>query len=452
MTEAPASRSKTNALTGREFAGLMKRYLPFESSPHLAVALSGGADSMALALLLRDWVAKRGGSLLALHVDHGLRPESGKEAAWLVRNLKAEEITVRVLRWKGEKPESAIQEGARRMRYDLLEKSCRRAGILHLAAAHHLEDQAETFLMRLSRGSGSDGLAAMAPERNSRNLRLIRPLLTVPKARLIAFLAKRRQPWIEDPSNRDERFSRVRIRRLLPALTREGLSPGRLGAAAADLAALRSGLEEMAAAYLARHAALCREGYVLLERDAFAQLPADIQGRVLLRCLLCLGGKDYGPRLDSLEKARSRVFSPDFRGLTLAGCRILPHRDQLLVCREAGRIAAQMRPEAGHFYWDERFEFRIPRKWAERRALAPLKIVPAERAGTGWIPENSAASTSYKALPAAVRASLPVLSGPKGVIWAPFLGFVDKEIGGQKAWNCRFAPKFPLCPPTFTVV
>jgi tRNA(Ile)-lysidine synthase len=452
MTKVPASGSKSKALTGAEFAGLMKRFMPFEKSPRIAVALSGGADSMALTLLLHDWATKRSGSLLALHVDHGLRPDSKKEATWLVRSLKAKGIAVKVLRWQGEKPESAIQDRARRKRYELLQEACRRAGILHLAAAHHLEDQAETFLMRLARSSGPDGLAAMAPERVFRDLRLIRPLLSVPKARLIAFLAKRRQGWVEDPSNQDARFTRVRLRKTLPKLARDGLTAECLGATAADLGAVRRNLEEQAAAYLASYARLAPEGYLLMERSGFGKLCPEIQNRVLARSLMCLGGSDYGPRRKNLEEARQRILSQNFQGLTLGGCRVSSRRGQLLICREAGRIAAATPLTSPRCRWDQRFEISIPCSAEPRKKDGGFWVAPLSRTGYDWIPKDGEISRRYKVLPAAVRASLPVLCDDMGVISAPHLGYRRNEFRANSGLFCRFAPKNPLCPPTFTVV
>ncbi|MDY0242779.1 MAG: tRNA lysidine(34) synthetase TilS, partial [Rhodospirillaceae bacterium] len=186
-----------------EFSSWMDRLGPFERLPVVAVACSGGADSLALTILADAWARSRGGQAIALTVDHGLRADSAAEAATVGRWLAAREIPHHVLRWEGAKPGTGIQAAARRARYALLEDWCRQEGLLHLLLAHHRDDQAETLLMHLARGSGVDGLAGMAPITETRALRLLRPMLDAPHARLEATLAARGLVWVEDPSNRN---------------------------------------------------------------------------------------------------------------------------------------------------------------------------------------------------------------------------------------------------------
>ena len=224
---------------------------PFEPGPVIAVGVSGGADSLALALLVKGWAAKRGGRVVALTVDHGLRVGSAREAREVARWLKRRGLEHHVLRWQGAKPRTGIPAAARAARYRLLTDWCRRAGVLHLALGHHLEDQAETFLLRLARGSGVDGLAAMAPVTELGGVRLLRPLLDVEKERLRASLRRRGQEWIEDPSNADPGFARTRMRAQLPELAAEGLTPGRLATTAARMARARNALEAEVARNLA---------------------------------------------------------------------------------------------------------------------------------------------------------------------------------------------------------
>jgi tRNA(Ile)-lysidine synthase len=171
-------------LTHEEFARAVERLGPLEKRPHLAVAVSGGADSLSLALFAAAWARKRGGCASALTVDHGLRPEAAAEARRVGRWLRARGIEHRIIAWRGTKPAANIQAAARAARYGLLSAWCARHGVLHLLLAHHADDQAETYLMRLARGSGVDGLAAMAPVHELPSVRVLRPLLDVPRARL----------------------------------------------------------------------------------------------------------------------------------------------------------------------------------------------------------------------------------------------------------------------------
>jgi tRNA(Ile)-lysidine synthase len=161
---------------------------PFEPAPHIAVAVSGGADSMALALLAARWARQREGRVTGLIVDHGLRPNSAAEAKRVANWLGRRQIDHRILTWRGTKPETGVQTVAREARYGLLIDWCRRHGVLHLLVAHQLEDQAETVVLRLERGSGVDGLAAMPAAIETPWVRILRPLLALTRAELRAFL------------------------------------------------------------------------------------------------------------------------------------------------------------------------------------------------------------------------------------------------------------------------
>jgi tRNA(Ile)-lysidine synthase len=180
--------SQTTALTNEEFANRLDRIGPFERPPHLAIAVSGGADSMALALLADAWARPRGGEITALTVDHRLRPESQSEARQVGIWLAARGIAQETLVWDGPHATGDIQAAARAARYRLLEDWCAERRVVHLLTAHHSEDRAETFWLRLARGSGLDGLAGISAVTERAQCRVLRPLLDVPPARLRARL------------------------------------------------------------------------------------------------------------------------------------------------------------------------------------------------------------------------------------------------------------------------
>ena len=196
----------------------------------LLLAVSGGSDSTALLFVAARWAKKRkrAPKLLAVTVDHGLRPEAKREAATVKRLARRLGVPHRTLRWRGVKPKTGLQEAARIARYSLLAQAAVRAGYEHILTAHTLDDQAETVLLRLARGSGLTGLAGMAhasalPVGAQTAIFLVRPLLRIPKSRLVATLKAAGIGHSEDPSNRDPRFTRARLRMLMPALAREGL-------------------------------------------------------------------------------------------------------------------------------------------------------------------------------------------------------------------------------------
>ena len=195
-----------------EFAALIERLGFFETRPFVAVAVSGGPDSLALTILADRWARQHGGQICALSVDHRLRPESGDEIQQLARWLAARSIRHHILLWDGEKPVTRIQETARTARYRLMGEWCRAQGCLHILTGHHRDDQIETHLLRRDRSSGPDGLAGMSAIREIDGCRILRPLLEIPKVRLLATLAAEHQSFITDPSNLNPVYARVRLR------------------------------------------------------------------------------------------------------------------------------------------------------------------------------------------------------------------------------------------------
>jgi len=406
-------------LTARAFAAAMRRFGPFAPSPHLAVAVSGGADSLALALLADAWARRHGGRVTALTVDHGLRPEAAAEARQVARWLRAAGIAHRTLRWDVAKTSRAnLQAKAREARYGLLTGWCRDHGVGDLLVAHHREDQAETFLLRLARGSGLDGLAAMAPVVSRDGVRLLRPLLAVPKAALVAALKRRKQPWIEDPSNRDEAYARVRLRALLPLLAAEGLTAERLAATAARLGQARAALAESCAALLAQAVEGDDAGFAYVNLPAFAAAPREVALRALARLLMAFGGQDYTPRYERLCRLADDLFAGLRGGRTLAGCRILPQgTGQALILREARDVAPALALGRAPVTWDGRFTFALGRRQRGALTVGALGDSDARALRAGQPPWE------LGALPPLALPMLPAVRDAQGLLAVPHLGW-----------------------------
>jgi tRNA(Ile)-lysidine synthase len=253
-----------------------------------------------------------GPALVAVTVDHGFRAEAAAEARGVARLAHALGVGHRTLQWTGRKPATGLQEAARLARYRLLAEAARAAGAPAIVTAHTQDDQAETVLFRMARGSGLTGLAGMrsaGPLPGGAGLRLLRPFLSVPKARLVATLAAASVTFAEDPSNRDPRFARPRLRTLLPALAEEGLDAERLALLADRLARAEAALA--AAADAACAALVIRQGRrLVLPSDAFLRLPDEIGLRVLGRVVAEAG--DEGPaalgKLETLHAGLRSAF------------------------------------------------------------------------------------------------------------------------------------------------
>ena len=252
----------------------------------LVVAVSGGPDSTALLWLAARWRAglKRGPQLLAVTVDHGLRAESGREARAVKAFAASLDIPHTTLRWTGPKPATGVAAAAREARYALLVKAARKARASHILTAHTQDDQAETFLMRLSRGSGLAGLASMASASAREDVVLLRPLLDVPKARLVATLRKAGVEFADDPTNRDPAYARPRWRQLMPQLATEGMDARMISRLVARIARANDALDAVAdrafAVLLQRDLWKQRD---LMEGSAFLSLPVEIRVRLLQR-------------------------------------------------------------------------------------------------------------------------------------------------------------------------
>jgi tRNA(Ile)-lysidine synthase len=326
--------------------------------PALVLAVSGGPDSTALLWLAARWRdgLKRPPKLIAVTVDHGLRPESSGEAREVKRLARRLEVEHRTLHWTGRKPKSGIQEAARNARYRLLGEAAHRAGAEYILTAHTQDDQAETVLFRLVRGSGLTGLRGMAHGSQlepslagKRRLYLMRPLLTVAKSRLLATLAAAGIPFADDPSNRDPRFTRPRLRQLMGALGAEGLTVSRLTLLAERVTRIEILLYDLVNETLRRLAPAPwpDQGPVAVDLAAFSDLPEEIALRVLGRMIGWVGNE--GPvelgKLEALHRAldlaiHGALYGPATTGRfrrTLAGAMITVSATKLTVERAPSR-------------------------------------------------------------------------------------------------------------------
>ncbi len=330
-------------------------FAPLADAPALVLAVSGGPDSMALMWLAARWrgTLTKGPRLVAVTVDHGLRRESAREARAVKEIARKLDIPHRTLRWSGEKPRAGLPEAARIARYGLLARAAKQAGASLVVTAHTRDDQAETVLMRLLRGSGIAGLAAMAPATRRNELSLARPLLDIPKARLVATLQAAGIPFANDPTNQDPAFTRPRLRALMPALAAEGgdartlaLLAARLGRANAAIELMADGAER----YLALFSSFSSLSEAIppadrrqcFEAHGFAALPAEIRLRLLMRAINRVGTE--GPvelgkaetLLGRLDRAiagiaeGSKIAQGGLRQ-TLAGALVSFRKDQILI-------------------------------------------------------------------------------------------------------------------------
>jgi tRNA(Ile)-lysidine synthase len=328
------------ALTLDEAEALLEPYLAGDAgTPGTVLAVSGGPDSTALlgfAALVRGRIPAR--PLIVATVEHGLRPEAAAEAAAVARQAGEAGLPHAVLPWRGAKPIAGLQEAARRERYRLLADFARQRGAGHILTAHTRDDQAETVLMRLLRGSGLRGLRGMRPAVPLGAVTLARPFLAVPKARLIA--ACRAQGWTfaEDPSNRDPRFTRARLRALLPLLAAEGLTAERLLTLAGRIGRADDALDRWAEAVLAARRRPGEAARLAFDGRRLGEEPLEIVVRVLARAIAEVASTERPLPLEALEAlAEALAAGEDPVASNLAGV--------LVARRPDGLIAVTPEPE-----------------------------------------------------------------------------------------------------------
>ena len=430
-------------LSHTEFSHLMAQAGPFEPAPHVAVAVSGGSDSLALCLLAAAWARRRRGRVTALTVEHGLRPESAAEAAQVARWLKARGIAHCLLPWRGEKPKSGVQAAARTARLARLAKWCARHHVLHLLSGHQLEDKASTVLLRLSAGSGGTGLAAMPlvqdlEAEDGSAVRLIRPLLSVPECRLKAVLRDNAQAWLDDPSNRNPAYARTRLAAALETLSGEGMTAPRLARTARRAGQDRAALDTTCGELLVRAATPHPAGFFRLDWSAWRGAADAASLRLLGRLVATVGARPFGARLERLERLfeQLRTTYPT-RAATLGGCRIVPYRGRLLICREPAAVGEALTMNPGDKrVWDNRFRAVVPRL-AEFRGKCTLARLGSE--GITQLRRVMAdGETALKNIPAPARPALPAFRDLDGLLAVPHLNYVRSP--AERGFQAEFYP------------
>lgn len=406
------------SLSAETFASIMAEAAVPERGA-VAVACSGGVDSMTLTHLAAGWCLNTARRMTALIVDHGLRPESQREAEETRRYLAAHAIPAEILSWKGEKPVSNVSEAAREARYTLLTGWCNVHGVSHLLTAHHRDDQAETFLLRLGRGSGLDGLAGIPFMRREAGVWITRPLLPWPKTELAAYAGSHGISWMEDASNQTPRYARNRIRHVLPAIAREGITAERIAQAAFSLARAREAVADVVREAARTVLSMLPEGHVRFHREAWLAYPEEIRLSVLALALAVVSGRNQRPRLRHLQPLSEVLADGSLpRSRTLRGVVLRPdgilHREAKAMSFVPLSIASGQ-----SLLWDGRCRITLS------RASMPLAVAPLGKAGWEQIPATERRKAGD--VPHAARLAWPALWNETALMAVPVAGIRLKE-------------------------
>lgn len=340
--------------------GLDALFASVAHEPAIGLAVSGGADSLALMLLAQRWAGGRADApkLVVYSVDHGLRPEAAEEVAMVLRAAAALDLPARGLVWSGSKPGTGIQEAARLARYQLMGAAMAGDGATVLLTAHHLQDQAETVLMRLAHGSGIEGLRGITAMAEIEGVRLHRPLLGIDPAALRAVVEAAGLTPAEDPSNADPHYERVRWRQAMPQLAELGLDAGALSVFAARMAEADAAIAQVADGCFTEIVRLDGFGAARIELAPLIGLSPAISTRLLGRVLNIVGGRQKPRALGQVERLRQTIAETGLaKATTVLGCVIRIKDGAVAVAREPGRalpLDAALAPH-GELVWDERF-------------------------------------------------------------------------------------------------
>jgi tRNA(Ile)-lysidine synthase len=378
--------------------------------PCAVLAVSGGSDSVALMHLVARWAREIGadGSRISVAtVDHGLRPGSQDDARFVLAEAERLGFAATVLPWRGDKPVQGVQVRARAARYDLLGQYAVMGGVLPCAivTAHTEDDQAETLLMRLARGSGADGLQGMRPVRALTaypGVDVVRPLLGVGREALRSFVVAAGGRWVDDPSNADERFERVRIRAAGAMLDGLGLTPPMLALAAQRqrraVEALEAVTDRLAAAAVQLNGGM----FGRIDGGLFGAEPMEIRVRLLQRVLGMFGGRSPPAELAQVETLAELLARDGAVRTTLGGCQVRACRAEIRIYRERGRAALEAVDLAAgdHVTWDNRFSIRVV------RSLNPIRVRALDPATFAMVRRHA---RSRLLLPACAAATLPAV-------------------------------------------
>ncbi len=374
----------------------------------LALAVSGGSDSTALMLLAADWARQnnRQNDIHVLTVDHALRRNSHKEAKQVYRAAKALGLPCHILIWQHQGQTSKIQETARRNRYKLMGEWCNANGFAGIITAHNSDDQAETMLMRLARGSGVDGLSAMNARSQLFGATVYRPLLDVSKHQLKKVVTNAGHDWIEDPSNQNEKFERIRVRSAMAAIEKSGIELSAINLSTKRLKRASSALETITDQFMTTSVTVYNTGHCEIDRKALQTLPDEIAIRTLTRLLEWAGGANEPVRMAKTERLFETLRSSNTEKHTLGGAHLAVRKNSLLIGREFGRITPDLR--VGVREWDNRFTF------TSRQNVQPYGLL-IDHDDRDRPPQ----------LPYFVACSLPAFLNDDKTITIPHLDFTD---------------------------
>ena len=398
--------------------------LPLIGKEKFAIAVSGGSDSLALSILAKLYSLEQCSDFATLIIDHRLRKESAHEAKQTYKNLKKNNIKAEILTYRGSKFTSNIQKKARDLRYDLFQKYCKKNKIRFLILAHHQDDLIENFYIRLIRGSGIKGLTSLqnVSELN-KDFYILRPLLHFKKEELLNLTKKIYSTWIEDPSNLNEKFLRVRIRKMQSKLQKEGFDPKRVLKTIENLNTAKNSLDFYISKSEKKYLIFYKEGYATLKSTIFKNEAPEVIFRVIIKAIHFVSGEYYPPRSDSLKILIKNFLSKKFKSSTLGGCLIEKNSNTISFFREDRNLTSETLDKIKQTKnWDDRF--LVYKNFDNKQKFIVKKL---GNSGIDYLRKNKFISSLDK-IPVQAKKTLPSFWNHKGeLMFVPFINFKNRK-------------------------
>ncbi len=392
----------------------------------IALAVSGGPDSTAMMQIAALSKKLKNNKVTVIVVDHGLREESKNEANIVGQNAKLLGFKFKILKWDGVKPKTRIQEIARKTRYKLMTSWCKKKGIEKLFLAHHLDDQVETFLMRLGKGSGVDGLAVMNYVTEISSLKLVRPFLEIPKTRFIKILSITNLEWISDPSNFSSNYKRSRIRKILPILSKEGINSKQIGLVIKRMRSAKDALNTQTNILLKKYLSNVDNVAYFLNKELLKDAKEkEILLRVLEKIFMNISGSIYPPRRNKLENILSWILkNNNIKAKTLTGVVVRKRKSELIFYREPDDCykSVNIRPLTSRYScWDDRFFLKANKSNdLQIRALGDVGITILKE-------EKILKRQGFQNVPLSAWKTVPGVWSKKRLISVPTLGYCKQK-------------------------
>ena len=417
---------------------------PYEKNPHLAVAVSGGSDSLCLAILAKKWANTKGGKITALNIDHGLRKGSGQESKKTLKLLKKQKIFSQCFKWKlSKKPKNSIQEKAREFRYNFFEEWCYKKNIKYLLVAHHFEDQKETFIMRLNSNSNIYGLACMPKVLLKKGIKILRPLLDLKKKDIIDYLKEKKINWIEDPSNNSLKYSRNRLRKILPKLEEKGLTDSNFRRILKRAQKERKKIESKFSFWLIKNVKIDTLGYAAVDFRNLKLLDKDDFIFIFSKLLNMISGLFYTPKSKYVYNFYKKIKSNEIINKTnLGGCHIFFFKKKMYICREIFKKSRkqEINFQFNKIIWDNRFEIEYKKKFFLKRELGKSVFIE-QLQKDGWneiLLKNQKIRKEIK-IPNKIILSLPAVKNKKNdVLYVPHLQYYSNMRSKKEFSNMSF--------------